>query len=217
MKKILIGIISLCIVTMTGFSLYVKNSYESLLSIAQLDAATVRVSYDPSDYSEFYYYNQDITLDDLERNSDIVVEVVCSDLGVQRAYSTLRNCEIKKVIRGKCESESIYIYEPSYVMPYNEIAITNGYINMKENESYILFLKKVNAPKGVDKEYSNGYYLTSPMYGKYQHNYYEELVSDNFDDDVYYDQIEDHNVLLVNEETLALYNSVVKSINIKYY
>lgn len=201
---------------MIGFSIFVKNSYEPLLNLSEIDNSKVRVSYDYAEYDQYLYYNQNMTYEELKNNSDIIIEVKCIDEGTEKAYSTLRKCEVIKVLNGNYSNEIIYIYEPSYMSPFNEISITNGYINMNRNKNYILFLKKVNAPESVSKEYSQGYYPTSAMFGKYENNHFEELVDYIPENDIYFDEIKNHCTMLIDSNDVVKYNNIVEEINYNY-
>lgn len=216
MKKFLIAIIFLIVISMIGFSIYVNDSYEPLLSLSEIDNFKVRISYEYAEFDEYLYYNQDMTYEKLKNNSDIVVEVKCLDDGIQKAYSTLRKCEVVNVLSGDCSDENIYIYEPSYMLPFNEISIINGYINMNKNKSYILFLKKVNAPENVSEVYSKGYYPTSAMFGKYEKNHYEKLFIYKAEKDIYFSEIKDHCTMLIESNDVERYNKIIEKINSNY-
>lgn len=216
MKKFLIAIIFLVVISMIGFSLFVKGSYEPLLTLAEINDNKVRVSYEYAEFDEYFYYDQNMTYEELKNNSDIVIEVKCLDEGMQKAYSTLRKCEVIKVISGNCSDDNIYIYEPSYMLPYEQVAIINGYINMKKNNNYILFLKKVNAPNNVSEEYSKAYYPTSAMFGKYKVNHFEKIVMYEAENDIYYSEIKDHCTMLIDSNDVDKYNKIVEKINHNY-
>ena len=106
---------------MIGFSIYVYDSYELLLSFAEIDNFKVRITYEYAEFDEYLYYDQNMTYEKLKNKSDIVVEVKCLDDGTQKAYSMLRKCKVVEVLNGDCSDENIYIYEPSYMLPFDGI------------------------------------------------------------------------------------------------
>ena len=163
MKKIILVLISLSTCFLVGFACYSKSSYLPMIGLKDLDSKNPVVSYDVAEYKQYYYYNDSMDLDSLMNHSDAVVEVSCLNYGKQTAYSILRNCKVKRIIKGENIKKEghIYIYEPTYISPYDEYPLVNGYINMKIHHTYILFLKKVNAPSSAPSMYSNAYYLTS--------------------------------------------------------
>lgn len=208
MKKLLAFVIISSILIMTLFSFYVKNTYESLPNLKNVNTSKIRVSYDASEYSQ-YIYDENISYDTLKENSDLIVEVKCVDYGQQHAYSILRKCQIKKVIYGAYTDDYLYVYEPSYFLPHDEISIVNGYINMHNDKVYLLFLKKVNAPKNVNEIYSKGYYLTSATFGKYEYNNYAKLMVYNYDSDTYYNKINNKCVMIIDKKEAELYNKIL--------
>lgn len=210
MKKLLIALIILVTVAMAGFAIYVKDSNKRLLSLSEVQAKNCYIGYEYSEFDQYYYYSDLMNYESLKENSDLIVEVTCRDQGSQRMQCILRKCSVNKIISGDYDEDYLYLYEPSFVSPFDYIEVINGYLNMKEGQTYIVFLKKVNAPNDVNDEYSKGYYLTSAMYGKYKLDNYESLFSYQEGDDIYYEQIMDHETMLVTEEQVNIYNDILK-------
>lgn len=211
-KKFTISIIIISISTMIFLSLYVKKTYIPIDNLKDANYSQLRISYDETNYSQFLY-KKEMTYDLLKNNSDLVVEVECMDYGKQYAYSILRKCKIKKVIHGQFNNKYLYVFEPSYFLPHNDISITNGYINMKKNNNYFIFLKKVKTPKNTNKIYDNSYYPTSAMYGKYKSNCYAKTIDFNYDNEIYFDQIQNENVMLLDNKKIEQYNNILEQIN----
>lgn len=212
MKKIILVLISLSTCFMVGFAGYSKSSYLPMIGLKDLNSNNPVVSYDAGPYKQYYYYNDSMDLDSLMNHSDAVVEVSCLNYGKQTAYSILRNCKVKRIIKGENIKKEghIYIYEPTYISPYDEYPLVNGYINMKIHHTYILFLKKVNAPSRAPSMYSNAYYLTSPQYGKYRQGHYEQTTQIN--ENCKYKDIQNHETILVDDKSVTLYNRILKSL-----
>lgn len=116
------------------------------------------------------------------------------------------------MIYGEYTDDYLYVFEPSYFSPYDEISIVNGYINMQNDKTYLLFLKKVNAPENVKEIYSKGYYLTSATFGKYEYNNYAEMIEYSYDFDTYYYQINNKCVMIVDKKEQELYNKILKEV-----
>lgn len=216
MKKILIGLIVLVTAAMVGFAKYVKASNIPVLSLNEVKERNCKLAYEYGDFSELYFYSDSMNYMALSENSDLIVEVTCLDQGSQRALSVLRKCSISKVIEGNYEGDCLYLYEPSFVSPYNYINVMNGYLNMQEGQTYIVFLKKVNAPDNANEEFSKGYHLTSAMYGKYRIGCYESLIEYQEGDDIYYDQVANHETMLVSQKQVDIYNEILKKIEEVY-
>lgn len=212
MKKLIVLLIVLSTCFMIIYAYYTKSTYLPMIKLSELEQYNLAIEYDTSDYNQYFYYNDQMSYDDLMKESDLVVEITCLDSGEQMAYSTLRYCKIERILKGNQDlvNQNIYIYEPSYIMPYNTISITNGYINMYNNQQYVFFLKKVNAPQSTQSKYSQGYYPVSAEYGKYQLNHYEQKV--DLKEGLLYNEIKDHEVLLTDDKEVTLYNQILKEI-----
>lgn len=96
---------------MVGFACYSKSSYLPMIGLKNLDSKNPVVSYDAGKYKQYYYYNDSMDLDSLMNHSDAVVEVSCLNYGNQTAYSILRNCKVKKIIKGEnIKKKAIFIF-----------------------------------------------------------------------------------------------------------
>lgn len=191
---------------------YSKSTNLPMIGLKDLKNYNPIVEYDETQYDEYYYYNDEMNYTDLLNNSDLVVEVSCQDNGEQMAYSMLRDCKVEKVIKGNeiLEKDNIFIYEPSYITPYNDWAIVNGYINMEKNEKYFLFLKKVNAPQIAPPMYSEAYYLASAEFGKYKIGHSEKVINKN--SEFKYTDLYGHEVLFTNGKKVQVYNAILEDL-----
>lgn len=226
MNKKILWII--CVIIVIGTSFYtvlkVKNSFLPIPSLEEekkINPSVAYTWYDDETFKRAYpYFSVEINnLRDLEGASDLILEVEPIDEGSSAAYSLLRACKVINIFKGDLTEKTIYLYENSYFYHSWNYICTEGYINMKKGEKYVVFLNRIKNSDMVDKEeLRNGYILATPRFGKYKFNQEAQLIEyDPNKDEIYYNDVADLPVLFNIESYVDTYNSILKDIERKYF
>ena len=217
----------LCIITIITISIVtgkkVKSSFIEIPTFAEEIKANPTVSYswheDEILRATYPYYSYDINnLNDLEKQSHFIAEVMPIDDGTLVAYATLRKCKVINTFKGKSIDENIYIYEPNIFMHTDNYICEQGYISMKKDEKYIVFLKNIeNSDRVSDEKLRNGYLYTNPTFGKYKLGEKAKLIERNPDkDEMHFNEVIDLPVFLIENENVEKYNCILGDIEKTY-
>ncbi|MBZ9637562.1 hypothetical protein [Clostridium sp. FP1] len=218
----------ICITIVIGSSFFtafkVKNSFLPSPTLKEEKKINPSVAYswhdDESFRSSYPYFTLDINdLTDIETASDLILEVEPVDDGTLAAYSLLRKCKVINTFKGKLTENTIYLYENSYFYHSWNYFCNEGYINMKKDEKYIVFLNKIENSDKVEKpELRNGYIFTTPRFGKYEINHQAKLVEHDPDkDEIHFNDIADLPVFLNKKSYVDTYNNILNDIERKYF
>lgn len=218
----------LCLALVIGISLFigieVKSSFIPIPTLSEFKAANPPVAYTWYEgeilNATYPYFSYDITnLSELEEASDLILEVVPVDDGTPVAYANMRKCKVMKTLKGQDVEKFVYIYEISTFHSTWNYFCELGYISMKKDENYIVFLKQLeNVDKVNDVELKNGYLNTNPTFGKYKIGEEAAIVDykPNEGKDIYFNDIVDLPVFLIEEKDIEIYNGILSEIEDKY-
>lgn len=84
-------------------------------------------------------------LDDLESPSDVIVKIKVNSENERYMHTgqTVTEANIMEIYKGDIEAEKIYILEPIYYFKAGDrVCSTEGYYWLREDEEYIMFLKR---------------------------------------------------------------------------
>lgn len=220
-KKVLMII---CIIIISMSVLVAFNTSASFIQLPPLDELkkiNPPVSYisTEEDYRSLeYYYKYDIQdLNDLINYSNVVLEVQPLDDGIPAASSVLRKSKVLKVLKGNYAKELVYIYEPSHFVHTRSYMCIQGYISMKKDETYILFLQKIKTPEKLKRDnLKNGYLLTNASFGKFKLG--ENAVLSNFNNNkkIFFNDVYELPVLFKFQKDVELYNKLLNELETQY-
>lgn len=143
-----------------------RLSYEDDLNQEQyFNDPSVKVCED-FDINEIYLDSYIKCCDDLFENSDVIVLVNKESDSIFNSGSTISKVKVKNVYKGEIGEDYIYIIEPIYYFKDgNYILSVNNYQNMKNNNEYVIFLKKYESCNICDSKYI--YTFTTSVTSKY--------------------------------------------------
>lgn len=226
MYKKILWIICIVIVIGTSFCTVfkVKSSFLPIPSLEEekkINPSVAYTWYDDETFKRAYpYFSVEVNnLRDLEGASDVVLEVEPMDDGKSAAYSLLRKCKVINTLKGDLTEKTIYLYENSYFYHSWNYICTEGYINMKKGEKYIVFLNRIKNSEMVEKEeLRSGFIFSTPRFGKYSINHQAQLMEyDPNKDEIYFNDVADLPVLFNIEYYVDTYNNILKEIERKYF
>lgn len=159
-KIYFIGLLVLISVTV-GYAVATKNSFTGDYHLNKIKKQYNLDNFVYSSIEDSEYFNASIsTLDELEKDSDLIVKVKPND-GKLFYNSIERQVKIVDIFSDKDslkKGDTIYIQEPfsiSYLKGMESMSSEKGYVLMNSNQEYILFLKhldKVDGYKYKDNE-----------------------------------------------------------------
>lgn len=125
------------------------------------------------DITKDFIKNEDISkLEQLEKMSPVIVKVKVDSYSPREMYeeATLTKVTVKEVFKGNLDKESIYVFEPFYMITNPPIIINSldGYNVMDKDLEYILFLRDMK-----DSNYTPDdtiYMPTTTLLSKYSIN-----------------------------------------------
>ena len=198
MKKFLLVLNVLCILSMCVWTFIAKQSFKPIDTLETVKSHNDFVCLDTS-----YIKHPQTSYSKLYESSDLIVKGVCKKVEGYHLESVLREFQISKVYKGKC-GEFIDIYEPSSPTAWQQYSVIDGYLNMENKHEYVLFLKKC--------KYQNNYYINKGALGKYTDKK-ESLFPYKDNKDYYYNDIKGREAVIVYRDDLKLYNQVVSKIS----
>ncbi len=218
----------ICITIVIGISFFtafkVKDSFLPIPTLEEEKKINPSVAYSWYDDETFQlaypYFTLDINnLTDLETASNLILEVQPIDEGKPDTYSLLRKCKVINTFKGQLTENIIYLYENSYFYHSWNYFCYEGYINMKKDENYIVFLNGIeNSNKVEKKELRNGYIFTTPRFGKYKINHKATLIEhDPEKNEIYFNDVADLPVFFNKESYVDTYNNILYDIEKKYF
>lgn len=218
-KKIMWIVFVLIVIIVSIFAAFkVKSSFIKQPSLAELKNSDCRIEYRWMDEEAYKnkYPNID-SLSDLEKNSQVILKVSAIADGDTVAYSLRRKCKVINSIKGDIKDEYIYIYEPSYIQG-KKYRCYQGYLAMENDKEYIVFLKNIeNSELSTQKELSNGYIFTDPIFSKYSLDQKATLVQGNeVEKNIYYNEVSSLPVFLKEQKYVDLYNKILDEVEKSY-
>lgn len=125
------------------------------------------------DITKDFIKNEEISkLEQLEKMSPVIVKVKVDSDSPREIYeeATLTKVKVKEVFKGNLDKESIYVFEPFYILTDPPIIINSldGYNLMNTDSEYILFLRDMK-----DSNYTPDdtiYMPTTTLLSKYSIN-----------------------------------------------
>ncbi|KYH31146.1 hypothetical protein CLTEP_24250 [Clostridium tepidiprofundi DSM 19306] len=220
-KKVLMITCIIIIIMSVLIAFNTSASFIQLPPLDELKKINPPISYisTEKDYRSLeYYYKYDIqNLNDLINYSNVVLEVKPLDDGVPVALSILRKSKVLKVLKGNYAKELVYIYEPSYFIHTRSYMCIQGYISMKKDKTYILFLQKIKIPENLKRSsLKDGYFLTNASFGKFKLG--EKAVLSNFNDNkkIFFNDVYELPVLFKFQKDVDLYNKLLNELETQY-
>lgn len=125
------------------------------------------------DITKDFIKNEEISkLEQLEKMSPVIVKVKVDSDSPREIYeeATLTKVKVKEVFKGNLDKDSIYVFEPFYILTDTPIIINSldGYNLMNTDSEYILFLRDMK-----DSNYTPDdtiYMPTTTLLSKYSIN-----------------------------------------------
>lgn len=138
----IIFILTTCVI----IGIIVRNSFQNDVSPRMyIDNPRYKVNI-VSNFNNCYILPEAVEdLNDLESPSDVIVKIKVNSNNERYMHSmqTVTEANVMEIYKGNIEDEKIYILEP--VCYFNEgdfVISTDGYYWLREDEEYIMFLKK---------------------------------------------------------------------------
>ncbi|MGL4874313.1 MAG: hypothetical protein ACRC30_06640 [Clostridium sp.] len=159
-----------------------------------------------------FYDNSTNTLDSLFNESELVVKVKTTTNQLLQNKCILSEVLITAIYKGNDSlvNTNINIYEYGFMEMNSQSYIApSGYIPMKPNNEYILFLKHPT-PSSVYKE--NFYIPLNPKYSKYTTNPSDFI---KYTDNLNFKNIHEFNIILNNEKDIKAYTEIKNDLLLK--
>lgn len=170
-NKIYYIIICMSVIFCIIIGVSVKNSFHNTVDPQNLEKEVIyHTVVNLDDFvGKLYFDNHIEKFSELQNESDLIVEIKLTDNRQLYSQATLSEAEVLETYKGKVKpGDKILIYEPVFFL--NDAYFTaSGYNLMKKNNSYIIFLKNLQIPKGY--KYKNDeaktYLPVSTIFAKY--------------------------------------------------
>ncbi|ADD02081.1 MULTISPECIES: hypothetical protein [Thermoanaerobacter] len=217
MNKIYVIVIVITIIIAVIVGGIVRASFVDTQKISLDDLMEYKVMGGP------WFYEKNFSFSDLVEDSEVIVK----GTALEREFlhlSTLVGFRVVSVYKGNdsLKNKTIYIFEPSFFNFKNKFFIIhNGYNFMKYGDEYILFLKKW--PYLEYMKY-NPFYKNKDIYmlthnggiDKYNTNnvFFDKILSS--EQEYYYREIEEYEVIAYSKDELNRYNEIKKQILEKF-
>lgn len=170
--------------------------------------------------------NEIISINDIEKNSELVAKVVFSGHRQPQLSCLLSEVKITKIYKGnsKLNNQSIYVYEPSYFCfssnkTKNTYNIVNYYNIMLPSKEYILFLNLKKYPKGYiynEKDLITYNVSKYSCFGKYSVNVDTSAKAISFDSDIKYKDVINLPAVSENKQIIDKYIELEKDVQTSY-
>lgn len=173
------------------------------------------------DITKDFIKNEEISkLEQLEKISPVIVKVKVDSDSSREIYeeATLTKVNVKEVFKGNLDKESIYVFEPFYILTDPPIIINSldGYNLMNTESEYILFLRDMK-----DSNYTPDdtiYMPTTTLLSKYSIN--NTLLKLNsaklINDEVKYYNVKGLDIINNNLKDIEKYNDMKLNVLKKY-
>ena len=173
------------------------------------------------DITKDFIKNEEISkLEQLEKISPVIVKVKVDSDSSREIYeeATLTKVNVKEVFKGNLDKESIYVFEPFYILTDTPIIINllDGYNLMNTESEYILFLRDMK-----DSNYTPDdtiYMPTTTLLSKYSIN--NTLLKLNsaklINDEVKYYNVKGLDIINNNLKDIEKYNDMKLNVLKKY-
>ena len=224
-KIYFIGLLVLISVTV-GYAVATKNSFTGDYHLNKIKKQYNLDNFVYSSIEDSEYFDASIsTLDELEKDSDLIVKVKPND-GKLFYNSIERQVKIVDIFSDKDslkKGDTIYIQEPfsiSYLKGMESMSSEKGYVLMNSNQEYILFLKhldKVDGYKYKDNEKMT-YVPVSTRLSKYCRQERPLLVNESKIEDgkLYYKDFKSASAIFIKAEEWYRYNAIALKVYDKY-
>ncbi|MDQ0884717.1 hypothetical protein [Peribacillus sp. V2I11] len=178
-----------------------KNSYVSIQN--------------DEEFTSLYFNNNINNLDQLIKESDLIVKVKVSNERELYNQAILSKMKVKEVYKNFNDqvNQYFYMFEPNY-FNFDTYMALSGYNILKPTQEYILFLKQLKIPNGYkyEKKEKLMYVPVSTVYSKYSINTENTTKLINSNSTIQYEQIENYEILTDNKQTLAKFHSFKKDV-----
>ena len=226
--KIYFLAVLILISTTIGYAIMTKYSFTGDYNLSKIREQYDLENFMYSNNEESIYFNNSInSLDELEKNSDLIVKVQSlndSILFYNSIETPVKIIDIYSSNDNLKKGDIIYIQEPvsiSYLKNMENITSIRGYVLMNPDQEYILFLKHLDKVDGY--KYKNNEEITylpvSTRFGKYckeeSPKYIDPLQIDS--GEIYYRDFKNSSAVFIDNEELMKYNSVSLQVYDKYY
>lgn len=241
--KVIVILVSLTLIVSVVIGFMTRQSYyddtdfdKAVKNIDSFDVKLEPISLFPEDpflgTLGKQYGQEDINnFSELQDKSDLIVKVIPTHDRKVLLQTILSRVKVLNVYKGKdiIAGDNIYVYEPCSILYKKKNMVTygvfrpsytsyDGYILMRKGKEYILFLKKLKAPKGYryrGKE-KMSYVLTSMTFGKYPVQAYghtevieEDRVNPSIaDKTIKFAEIKDMDLIAIRTKILKKYNEM---------
>ena len=179
-----------------------------------------------NDENSIYFNNSINTLDELEKNSDLIVKVKSlnnSKLFYNSIETPVKIIDVYSKKDNLEKGDTIYIQEPvsiSYLKDMENITSIRGYVLMNSNREYILFLKHLDKVDGY--KYKNNEKITyipvSTRFSKYCKKETPIFIDSVQIDSgkIYYRDFKNSSAIFIENDELVKYNSISLQVYDKY-
>ena len=179
-----------------------------------------------NDENSIYFNNSINTLDELEKNSDLIVKVKSlnnSKLFYNSIETPVKIIDVYSKKDNLEKGDTIYIQEPvsiSYLKDMENITWIRGYVLMNSNREYILFLKHLDKVDGY--KYKNNEKITyipvSTRFSKYCKKETPIFIDSVQIDSgkIYYRDFKNSSAIFIENDELVKYNSISLQVYDKY-
>lgn len=226
--KIYFLAVLILISTTIGYAIMTKYSFTGDYNLSKIREQYDLENFMYSNNEESIYFNNSInSLDELEKNSDLIVKVQSLDdsiLFYNSIETPVKIIDIYSSNDNLKKGDVIYIQEPvsiSYLENMENITSIRGYVLMNTDQEYILFLKHLDKVDGY--KYKNNEEITyipvSTRFGKYCKEEKPKFIDQSQIDsgEIYYRDFKNSSAVFIDNEELIKYNSVSLQVYDKYY
>lgn len=226
--KVYFLIILILVSVTTGYAVMTKYSFTGEYYLSKIKNQYNLDSFKYSNIEDSTYFNNSInSLDELEKNSDLIVKVKSLNDSMLFYNSIETPVKIIDVYSGNDnlkKGDIIYVQEPvsiSYLKDMENITSVQGYILMNSNQEYLLFLKHLDKVDGY--KYKNNEEITylpvSTRFGKYCKEETPKFIDSSKIDsgEIYYGDLKNSSGIFVENDELVKYNSITLQVYDKYY
>ena len=226
--KVYFLIILLFIGVTAGYGVMTKYSFTGEYYLSEVKNQYNLDSFKYSNMEDSTYFNETInSLDELEKNSDLIVRVKSMNDSMLFYNSIETPVEIIEVYSGNDDlqkGDMIYIQEPvsiSYLKDMENMISVKGYVFMNSNQEYLLFLKHLDKVEGY--QYKNNEEMTflpvSTRFGKYCKEETPKFIDSSKIDagEIDYRDLKNSSGIFIENNELIKYNSIALQVYDKYY
>ncbi|MGE6631662.1 hypothetical protein [Bacillus sp. NPDC077027] len=171
---------------------------------------------DASEYTDIYFNNNIVNVDNLFAKSELVVVGKIADKRLNYNQAIKSEFKIEKILKSDSDENNqlkkILVFEPSY-FSFDTYNVQSGYNLMESNRSYLLFLKHLKTPKGYKykKDEEITYMPVSTFYSKYVFKTKKDntkLISAQALNNLKYREIKDYDLLTSDAEIFNMYKTL---------